>query len=157
MPSPFVTVQTVCQSWFKTHRWPNYVDCARAQDCNKNNVTFFAETCNISNADESDQSKRSMTNFTQHLLHWVSFQLYGSLLISWSCATTTIDEYQTNSNYYCRFKMKWTYWSFFHMSFHWKIQCKSCHTNLKNFSIVYTCMLCMEMNNSAVKLVIWWI
>ena len=33
------------------------------------------------------------------------------------------------------------------------IRCsKSCHTNLRIFPIVYTCMLCMDMNNSAAKL-----
>ena len=41
------------------------------------------------------------TNFTQHLLHWVCFPLWGSV-------TTTMNEYQTNSNNCCRFKMKRT-------------------------------------------------
>ena len=42
----------------------------------------------------------------QHLLHWVCFPLWGS-------ATTTMNEYQTNSNNFCRFNIKF----FFHFVF----------------------------------------
>ena len=64
-------------------------------------------------------SKRSKTNFTQHILHWGSFPLCRSLWNSWGSATTTFDEsaYQTNSNNYCRFKMKWTSMNFFYVFF----------------------------------------